>query len=156
MNSQIRLATAEDAAAISQVIIQSLRHSNAHDYPPEVIAQVEQSFSPEAVGTLIDQRQVFVATLDHRVVATASLDGDVVRSVFVDPSHQGGGLGRQLMATLESIAIDAKIAVLRVPSSITAEGFYTRLGFRKVRDEFHGAERTIVMERRMPMLADRG
>lgn len=156
MNSQIRLATAEDAAAISQVIIRSLRQSNAQDYSPEVIAQVEKSFSPEAVCALLSQRLVFVATVDHRVVATASLDGDVVRSVFVDPIHQGGGLGRQLMATLESIAIDAKIAVLRVPSSITAEGFYIKLGFRKVRDEFHGAERTIVMERHLPMLADRG
>jgi N-acetylglutamate synthase-like GNAT family acetyltransferase len=154
MNSQIRLATAEDAAAISQVIIQSLRQSNAQDYLPEVIAQVEKSFAPEAVCALIDQRRVFVATLDHRVVATASLDGDVVRSVFVDPTHQEGGLGRQLMATIESIAIDAKIDVLRVPSSITAEGFYFKLGFRKVREEFHGAERTIVMERHIPQLVD--
>lgn len=149
VNSQIRLATAEDSAAISQVIIQSLRQSNAQDYAPEVIAQVEQSFSPEAVGALLSRRQVFVATLDHRVVATASLDGDVVRSVFVDPSHQGAGLGRQLMAMIETLAIEAKINVLRVPSSITAEGFYIKLGFRKVRDEFHGVERTIVMERHL-------
>jgi N-acetylglutamate synthase-like GNAT family acetyltransferase len=156
MNNPIRRATAEDAAAISQVIIRSLRQSNAQDYLPEVIAQVEKSFTPEAVFALLSQRQVFVATLDHRVVATASLEGDVVRSVFVDPSHQAGGLGRQLMATIESIAIDAKIAVLRVPSSLTAEGFYSKLGFRKVRDEFHGAERTIVMERHLPRLADRG
>jgi ribosomal protein S18 acetylase RimI-like enzyme len=146
MNSQIRPATAGDAAAISQVIIQSLRQSNAQDYSPEVIAQVEQSFSPEAVCALLSQRQVFVATLNYCVVATASLDGDVVRSVFVDPSHQGRGLGKQLMAMIESTAIDAKFAVLRVPSSITAEGFYTKLGFRKIRDEFHGAERTIIME----------
>jgi ribosomal protein S18 acetylase RimI-like enzyme len=154
MQSQIRLATPKDAAAISQVIVQSLRQSNAQDYLPEVIAQVEKSFSPEAVGALLNQRQVFVVTLEDRVVATASLDGDVVRSVFVDPIHQGGGLGSQLMATIESIAIDAKIAVLRVPSSITAEGFYSKLGFRKVRDEFHGAERTIVMERRLIPIVD--
>lgn len=154
MNSQIQLATAEDAAAISQVIIQSLRQSNAQDYLPEVIAQVEKSFSPEAVCALLNQRQVFVATFDHRVVATASLEGDVVRSVFVAPIHQGGGLGRQLMATLESIAIDAKIHVLRVPSSITAEGFYLKLGFRKIRDEFHGAERTIIMERQLISIVD--
>jgi hypothetical protein len=33
-----------------------------------------------------------------------------------------------------------------VPFSITAEGFYARLGFQKVRDEFYGAERTIIMQ----------
>ncbi|MHC8380234.1 GNAT family N-acetyltransferase [Pseudomonas sp. LB3P14] len=149
MDNQIRLATPDDAAAISQVIIQSLRQSNALDYPPEVIMQVEKSFSAEAIGTLLNQRQVFVATIDKRVVATASLDQDVVRSVFVEPGHQGVGLGRQLMATLQSVAQDAKIEVLRVPSSITAEAFYFKLGYRKVRDEFHGAERTIIMERRL-------
>ncbi|MHC8350254.1 GNAT family N-acetyltransferase [Pseudomonas sp. RT4P38] len=154
MNNQIRLATPDDAAAISQVIIQSLRKSNALDYPPEVISQVEKSFSAEAIRALLKQRLVFVATIDKRVVATASLDQDVVRSVFVEPRHQARGLGRQLMATLHSVAQDAKIEVLRVPSSITAEAFYFKLGYRKVRDEFHGAERTIIMERRLTPIVD--
>jgi N-acetylglutamate synthase-like GNAT family acetyltransferase len=149
LSNQIRLANQQDALAISQVIIQSLRHSNAQDYPADVIAQVEKSFSAESVVALLDQRQVFVATHDDHVVATASLDRDVVRSVFVSPDHQGTGLGTALMATLISVANDANIKVLRVPSSITAEGFYLKSGFHKVRDEFHGAERTIVMERRL-------
>ncbi|MFJ7283566.1 GNAT family N-acetyltransferase [Pseudomonas sp. NPDC099000] len=152
MKPQTRPATPADASAISQVIILALRQSNALDYPPDIIAQVESSFSTESIRTLLTRRQVFVATIDSRVVATASLDRDVVRSVFVDPGHQRAGLGRQLMATIESIAADAKIEVLRVPSSITAQAFYFKLGFRKVRDEFHGAERTIIMERRLPSL----
>ena len=152
MKPQIRLATAADASAISQVIIQSLRQSNALDYSPDIIEQVEKSFSTESIRTLLTQRQVFVAMIDSHIVATASLDRDVVRSVFVDPTQQGRGLGRQLMATIESIAAEAKIEVLRVPSSITAEAFYFKLGFRKVRDEFHGAERTIIMERRLTSL----
>ncbi|MBU0522503.1 MULTISPECIES: GNAT family N-acetyltransferase [Pseudomonas] len=152
MKPQIRPATAADASAISQVIIQSLRQSNALDYPPDIIEQVEKSFSTESIRTLLTQRQVFVAMINSHIVATASLDRDVVRSVFVDPTQQGRGLGRQLMATIESIAAEAKIEVLRVPSSITAEAFYFKLGFRKVRDEFHGAERTIIMERRLTSL----
>ncbi|OYP97885.1 GNAT family N-acetyltransferase [Pseudomonas mandelii] len=152
MKPQVRPATAADASAISQVIIQSLRQSNALDYSPDIIAQVAKSFSTESIRTLLTQRQVFVATIDHRIVATASLDRDVVRSVFVEPAQQGRGLGRQLMATIESIATEAKIEILRVPSSITAEAFYFKLGFRKVRDEFHGAERTIIMERPLTSL----
>lgn len=152
MKPQIRPGTAADASAISQVIIQSLRQSNALDYPPDIIEQVEKSFSTESIRTLLTQRQVFVAMINSHIVATASLDRDVVRSVFVDPTQQGRGLGRQLMATIESIAAEAKIEVLRVPSSITAEAFYFKLGFRKVRDEFHGAERTIIMERRLTSL----
>lgn len=152
MKPQIRVATPADATAISQVIIQSLRQSNALDYSPDIIAQVEKGFSIESVRALLSQRQVFVATIDDQVVATASLDREVVRSVFVDPAHQRCGLGRQLIATIESVATEAKIEVLRVPASITAEAFYFKLGFRKVRDEFHGAERTIIMERHLASL----
>jgi N-acetylglutamate synthase-like GNAT family acetyltransferase len=147
MDCLIRIATNGDAAAISQVVVRSLRESNAQDYSPEIIDQVEQSFSPTAILHLLIQRQVYVATIDDHVVATASLDRDIVRSVFVDPASQGAGIGRQLMAMIQSIAVNKGVKLLRVPSSITAEGFYSALGFKKIRDEFHGAERTIIMEK---------
>jgi predicted N-acetyltransferase YhbS len=147
MDCLIRIATNGDAAAISQVVVRSLRESNAQDYSPEIIDQVEQSFSPTAILHLLIQRQVYVATIDDHVVATASLDRDIARSVFVDPASQGAGIGRQLMAMIQSIAVNKGVKLLRVPSSITAEGFYSALGFKKIRDEFHGAERTIIMEK---------
>lgn len=147
MDCQVRLATGEDAQAISLVTISALRESNANDYSPDVIARVEQGFSRQGILRLMTQRQVYVAVVDQHIVATASLDRDVVRSVFVDPQFQGGGIGRQLMAVIHSAAISAGLDALHVPSSITAEGFYARLGYRKTRDEFHGAERTIIMER---------
>ncbi|WP_339547616.1 GNAT family N-acetyltransferase [Pseudomonas sp. RA_35y_Pfl2_P32] len=149
MNSQVRRARAEDATAISQVVIAALRHSNAQDYPPAVIDQVVQHFSPAAILHFLTQRQVYVATLQQRVAATASLDQDVVRSVFVDPDHQGRGIGQQLMGVIHTAAADAGIEQLRVPSSLTAEGFYRRLGYEKVRDQQQGAERTLIMGKRL-------
>ncbi|MEG2798192.1 MAG: GNAT family N-acetyltransferase, partial [Pseudomonas sp.] len=105
------------------------------------------SFSPAALLQLLTQRRVYVATIERRIVATASLDREVVRSVFVDPPHQSAGIGKKLMKTLESAANNEGLQRLRVPSSITAEGFYASLGFEKIRDEFYGAERTIIMEK---------
>lgn len=145
MDSQIRNATHADAAAISRIIIGTLRQSNALDYSAEIIDQVELSFSPTAIQDLLSRRQVLVAIIDNRIVATASLDRDVVRSVFVDPTCQGKGIGRELMARIQAIAIQQGVTLLRVPSSITAEGFYASLGFKKIRDEFHGSERTVIM-----------
>src|SRR3546814_7792229 len=95
------------------------------------------------------RRRVYVASVEQRVVATASLDGDVVRSVFVEPSYQGAGVGRRLMSVVCSAALDLGLETLHVPSSITAERFYTALGFHKVRDEFNCAERTIIMRKYM-------
>lgn len=149
MECHVRPATSRDAVAISRVVIAALRESNSQDYPPDVIAQVEQSFSPEAITTQLTKRKVFVALLGENIIGTAGLDGDVVRSVFVDPAHQKGGIGRRLMDVIHTTAASAGVGAVCVPSSITAERFYTALGYQKIRDEFHGAERTIVMEKRL-------
>jgi N-acetylglutamate synthase-like GNAT family acetyltransferase len=147
MEDQIRMATREDAAMISELIVNTLRESNGRDYSPDVIAQVQRSFSPEAILGLLGKRQVYVATFNQHIIATASLDQDVVRSVFVAPARQGKGLGKRLMEKLESVAVSQGFTTLHVPSSITAEGFYRSLGFDRVRDEYHEAERTIIMRK---------
>ncbi|WP_165672152.1 GNAT family N-acetyltransferase [Metapseudomonas otitidis] len=147
MDYEVRRASIEDAEAISTVIIAALRESNTRDYPPEVIVQVETSFSPANVKDLMAKRWVFVASFDGQLVATASLHGTAVRSVFVSPQHQGRGVGRMLMDVIHARAASAGIKALRVPSSITAEGFYRTLGYEKIRDELHGEECTIVMEK---------
>lgn len=147
MNYLIRKATDKDATVISELIVAALRESNSRDYSAAVIAQVELSFSPPAILGLLAQRQVYVATLGEEIIATASLDQATVRSVFVSPTHQGQGAGRALMAAVESAAAIHGVRRLRVPSSVTAEGFYRSLGYSTVRDEYHGEERTIIMEK---------
>jgi GNAT superfamily N-acetyltransferase len=143
----IRPARREDAAGISRVIISALRETNAKDYSEAVIARVEPSFSPTAVLDLLERRLVFVATKGDDIIGTASLDGRVVRTVFIKPECQSRGIGRALMAQVEQVAIEKGVAVLAVPSSVTAESFYAKLGFNAIRDSYHGEERTIVMER---------
>ncbi|MEO8490244.1 GNAT family acetyltransferase [Pseudomonas sp.] len=147
MSTAIRLAQTADAEGISQVILAALHSSNARDYPADVIARVASNFTPQAVLALMTRRVVLVAVQDQRVVATAALDGNVVRSVFVNPALQGQGIGRLLMIEIELRAREAGVTVLSVPSSLTAEPFYTKLGFNTVRDVYHGNERTLVMEK---------
>lgn len=145
----VRPARPEDAEGISRVVVKTLRETNAKDYSQEVIARVEQSFSPSAVSDLLVQRLVFVAVNDDAVIGTASLDGRVVRTVFIEPGWQGRGVGRALMIEVERAALDRGVATLAVPSSVTAEPFYAKLGFISVRDSYHGEERTIIMERHL-------
>ncbi len=149
MACQVRPAVDDDTAAISRVVIAALRRSNSQDYSPDIIARIECSFAPEAIGVLLGKRKVFVAVLGTTIIGTASLDDEVVRSVFVDPEYQGGGVGRQLMDVIHATAARDGVQALRVPSSMTAEAFYAALGYRKIRDAFHGAERTIVMEKQL-------
>ncbi|WLH70404.1 GNAT family acetyltransferase [Pseudomonas sp. FP2309] len=147
MSTAVRLAQPTDAQEISQVILAALHSSNARDYPADVIARVARNFTPEAVLELLKRRLVLVAMQDQVIVATAALDGHVVRSVFVNPALQGQGIGRVLMLDIELRAREAGVTVLSVPASLTAEPFYTKLGFHTVRDVYHGNERTLVMEK---------
>lgn len=143
----IRPATAADSEAISRTILSALHHSNAQDYAPEIIASVAASFTPERILGLISQRDVLVAAVDGEVVGTASLQGSTVRTVFVAPRCQGRGIGAALMTRVERRANAREIVKLVVPSSVTAEGFYRRIGYTKVSDRYSGAERTIIMEK---------
>ena len=145
----IRLSRQQDAEGISRVVLSALRETNSRDYSEAVIARVEQSFSPAAVLDLMKRRLTFVAVEGDHVIGTAGLDGNVVRTVFIAPEHQGRGIGRALMAHVEQAALGNGVTVLVVPSSVTAEPFYARLGFHAVRDSHFGEERTIVMERRL-------
>ena len=147
MSTAVRLAQPADAEGISQVILAALHSSNARDYPADVIARVATNFTPEAVLALLTRRVVLVAIQNQVIVATAALDANVVRSVFVNPALQGQGIGRLLMIEIERRAREAGVTVLSVPSSLTAQPFYTKLGFQTVRDVFHGNERTLVMEK---------
>ncbi|ALA19089.1 MULTISPECIES: GNAT family N-acetyltransferase [Chelatococcus] len=147
MHYLIRAAQPHDAEGISRVILAALRETNSKDYPEEVIARVEQSFSPAAVSDLLTRRLVFVATNGDAIVGTASLDGRVVRTVFIEPAWQRLGIGQALMAEVKRAAVERGVVTLIVPSSITAEPFYTKLGFNSIQDRYHGEERTIMMER---------
>ncbi|KPX28784.1 MULTISPECIES: GNAT family N-acetyltransferase [Pseudomonas syringae group] len=153
MDIKVRPARRADADAISRVVLAALRTSNARDYPVSVIERVQLSFSPSAIERLMQQRRMFVAVAvavaGEVVVGTASLEGQVVRSVFVDPDWHRRGVGRLLMAKLERVALETDIGLLIVPSSLTAQEFYKALGFRLVREHQEGEERTLIMERQL-------
>ena len=118
MICQIRAARADDAAAVSNVILAALREPNTQDYSESVIKQDEKSFGPYQVAELIKARRVFVACAGAQIVGTASLDGKVVRTVFVTPDVQGQGVGKLLMAEIERVAREAGMETLVVPSSV--------------------------------------
>jgi GNAT superfamily N-acetyltransferase len=147
VSTTIRRAEECDAEDISRTILRAIQITNAVDYPPHVIAAVVGHFTPQHVLAHLANRQVFVAVVDGKIVGTASLHGRVVRSVYVDPDNQGTGIGGKLMEAVEGLARSQSVHLLSVPSSITAQTFYSKRGFVFVRNEHQGDERTIVMEK---------
>ncbi|WP_367607685.1 GNAT family N-acetyltransferase [Legionella sp. W05-934-2] len=151
-NLCIRRATLADAEAISHVIIQTLKEVSSKDYPDSVINEVIKSFSKEQITVKMKQRKIIVITEKNHIIGTASLEGNLVRTVFVLPNKQGKKAGSLLMHYLEEMARKESISSLTVSSSITAEGFYQKLGYSALRNEYYGEERTIIMEKKLSEL----
>ncbi|MEV0134266.1 GNAT family N-acetyltransferase [Dactylosporangium sp. NPDC050688] len=131
----IRRFEAEDATAIAGIIARCLREVNSRDYPPDIIDRMRAHFTPEVVAALAGRRQMFVATDADRggITGTISRDGNRVHTMFVRPDVAGRGVGRLLLRHVEALAAADGYDVMETSASITAHGFYQRLGYHDVR-----------------------
>lgn len=145
LDVEIRRANFEDAEGICQVIGSTLRASNAKDYAPKTILRAESNFTPAAIRELFDKRSIFVAVAANKLVGTGSLEKCIVRCVYVISDYQGSGIGKQLMTVIEFEARSKNIDQLTIPSSVTAETFFAKLGYSVVEERVCDGERTIVM-----------
>ncbi len=129
----VRPFRADDSTAVSAVIVQCLLEINSRDYPEEIIARMCAYFSARRMKQLAEERQVFVAVENETVVGTVSRDGNKVFTMFVQPGMIGRGVGSRLMRHIESLAAGEGYEYMETGASITAHGFYQRLGYVDVR-----------------------
>ncbi|NLV10733.1 GNAT family N-acetyltransferase [Halomicrobium sp. HM KBTZ05] len=91
---------------------------------------------PDATHVLAEVDGVPVATARLRVID----DGvGKVERVAVRGPHRESGVGRQVMHRIEQLAIDDGLDRLELHSQTRVEGFYERLGYETVSDEFDEA-----------------
>jgi GNAT superfamily N-acetyltransferase len=143
---EVRRACAEDMDAVREIVLRAVRETNARDYPKSVIDRLASTL-PEAVASKLKEQHAYVAVLDGQIVGTARLSGHTISSAFVHPDYQGRGIGTKLMDVIESVADVQPGSALTLQSSITAQAFYAKRGFKIVRESFYGEERTIHMSK---------
>lgn len=128
---RIRQFDPSDATAVSNVIRTTMRISNAADYPMARLQPLIDYFSPEKVAQLSHERDCLVAEEEGEIVGTAALDGNELVTFFVDPQHQGQGIGSALLKAIEIIAFDHGRRELRVDASLAGTPFYERHGYER-------------------------
>jgi GNAT superfamily N-acetyltransferase len=152
MGIDIRAFEPDDAQQVAALIRKALREVNSADYPPEVITSLCDHFAPETLRELALRRDVLVAEVDGAVVGTVSIEEGVVYTVFVRPQYHGRGIGTRLMKEIEGLAMTLGYSVIRTPASVSAVGFYAKLGYQEVeRIETEDSGLNIIMEKRLPM-----
>lgn len=131
----IRPATPADATEVSDLIRRTVRRSNAPDYGGTLAERIADNFTSDKVVAWLAERDVFVCQTKGRIVGTVGLGGKKLRALFVEPGLQRGGIGARLVAHLETHARQIGVNELTLHSSLTAHGFYERLGYRTIRFE---------------------
>jgi N-acetylglutamate synthase-like GNAT family acetyltransferase len=129
----IRRFEPEDAEQLSQLIIQNLQQINIKDYPPEAIDKLAQFYTPARVIEDARHQLTIVGLVDDELVGTVSLDHERVRSVFVDVGKHRSGIGKELMAVIETYAKKQGLRKIFLLSGLSAYEFYKKLGYEIVK-----------------------
>lgn len=147
--ASIRRATADDTPVLTAIA----RAAKAHwGYPAEWLAGWEPmlTFTP---ADLV-RADFFVIEQDGRLLGfSATLPGIprwTLDHLWVLPEAMGHGLGRRLVEHALSRAIAAGATGLAIESDPNAEGFYARLGARRV--GWNAAPVPGAADRRLPRL----
>lgn len=135
MANTIRSFRTDDAPRLAEITRRCLREVNSRDYPAHVIDRMCAHFTAERYIQLSGNRRIYVAE-DNRgqVAGTVSRDGNKIFSMFVDPDMTGQGIGRQLVRHIEILAARDGYHHMETGASITAHGFYHKLGYQDVRE----------------------
>jgi GNAT superfamily N-acetyltransferase len=144
----IRKFIPSDATSVSKLIIKALTEVNSKDYPQDIIQNLCDNFSPHNLIEKSQNRLMYIALENDRIVGTISLANKFILSLFVDPTFHRRGIGTELLQYIETIAREMNYQMVNVPSSITAYDFYKRQGYQTVRSEYspkHG--QVIIMEK---------
>jgi len=128
---EIRRYNHGEERAVWSVYFAATRESIARDYHPELIerwAPHDQSMRQWA--DRLAQKNPFVAVVDDEIVGMAEIEPDgFIDYFYVHPKWQDKGIGKALLATLESEASKQRVSVISADVSITAKPFFLSRGF---------------------------
>lgn len=132
----IRRLKDEDAQAVSELIIRTIRISNVGDYTAESMEELVKTQTPEYVLERASWTHFYVAEEAGRIIGCGAIgpywgkqDESSLFSIFVLPEHQGKGIGRQIVGTLEQDEFALRAKRIEIPASITGLPFYRKLGY---------------------------
>ncbi|MBR4039191.1 MAG: GNAT family N-acetyltransferase [Clostridia bacterium] len=133
---EIRRFEERDAQAVSALIAKTLRTTNIQDYSSEFIENEVKVLTPEYIAWRASWTHFYVVCEGESIIGCGAIGpywGSETESslftIFVLPEHQGRGIGRKIVETLERDEFALRAKRIEIPASITACAFYRKLGY---------------------------
>ena len=130
-SKKITRATSDQAEILTQIAFAAKQHWG---YPDAWI----QLWSPALTITpeFIERHETYVAWIDEQPVGFCAISKEDVKAsvehLWVSPGYIGGGIGAALFKHIHARCKDLGIQVLKIESDPNAQGFYERMGAKKV------------------------
>ncbi len=125
-----------DEAGMAGLIAHTLQVSNSRDYSPEYLDEIARGYGPGFFAERAGDTHFYVVLHGGRVIGCGGVTGyrgsaaeSYLLSIFVHPAYQGRGIGRRIMAALESDEYFTRASRAELAASITAVEFYRKLGY---------------------------
>jgi N-acetylglutamate synthase-like GNAT family acetyltransferase len=145
MDVQIRRARPDEADVLTEIAHAAKRHWG---YSESWIEhwQADLTITPEFIA----RNEMYVAMIDEEVVGCCALVFSAalaeLEHMWIRPQHMGTGVGRALFLHAQERAANLEISVLEISADPNAEGFYERMGARRigeVQSEIEGQPRVL-------------
>jgi N-acetylglutamate synthase-like GNAT family acetyltransferase len=131
MSVQIRRARPDEADVLTEIAHAAKRHWG---YPENWIEhwQADLTITPEFIA----RNEMYVAVIDEEVVGCCALVFNEERAelehMWIRPQHMGTGCGRALFQHAKERAAKLEVPVIELSADPNAEGFYQRMGARRI------------------------
>jgi ribosomal protein S18 acetylase RimI-like enzyme len=119
-----------DLASLKDLILTTIDTSYAGVYPPRAIEYFKQYHSDEQILDRAKNGYTVIGESQGEAIATGSIVEDHICAVFVMPSAQHQGLGRNIMELLEVKAQSEGFKEVNLHVSLPSRKFYERLGYQ--------------------------
>ena len=133
---KIRRFQKKDAKKVSELIVETLRKTNIKDYSADLIENYVNNFQPENVLKRASWTHFYVAEEKSNIIGCGAIgtywdkiDESSLFTIFISPEHQGKGIGRKIIETLEKDEYFLRAKRIEIPASITAVPFYKKMGY---------------------------
>ena len=125
-----------DAQAVSDLVVTTIRISNIKDYPAELMEELAKTQTPEHVLQKAGWTHFYVAEENEQIIGCGAIgpywnkeDESSLFTIFVHPAHQGKGIGRAIVQTLERDEYALRAKRIEIPASATGLPFYQKMGY---------------------------
>src|SRR4051812_14567606 len=121
-----------EESAVWNVFFAATHESIARDYHADLIERwAPRDRDMNQWAERLAGKNPFVAIVDEEIVGMAEVEPDgFIDYFYVHPKWQNRGIGKALLATLESEATKSGAKVLSANVSITAKAFFLSRGFQ--------------------------